>query len=141
MQSTNPKVNPHRRPVSNNFEAFASIEALSLHFSIEAPALKWTHTRRGHYTFQHHKPPEASTIKLGPGCWRGIEAALVHEFAHHLDFSRRGHSDHSAPFQAALVEVVQAWYGRQDLYPWAQEYKTVQAAGPRPKLDIDNILR
>lgn len=106
-------------------DAAEMLEMLSLEFGprlrVRKIALRWSDRPRAGRA--HRNPPY---IAIGPNCWRGVEAAMVHEFAHHLAWVRGGEHRHdSAAFIAALEDVVTAWYGSLEAYPWTTEYKTI----------------
>ncbi len=64
---------------------------------------------------------------------RSLRDALIHEFAHHLDYApgkgrvayRPIHSGHGESFRTALVRVATVAYGDPRNYNWDSEYKRV----------------
>ena len=71
-------------------------------------------------------------IDIHLNCWRGIEQCVLHELAHHLEYTRNGgrsaepNTAHGATFVACLVQVTNIWYGHHSEYDWSTEYSTVQ---------------
>lgn len=106
-------------------EATEAIVLLCREFDIEAPVISWSgRAKRGRYYSKHQR------IALGPNCWRGVEYSMLHEFAHHLQYTRGGKM-HDEKFWTALRDVTTAWFGNPAKYHWHSEYKTGQkiAAG------------
>ena len=101
------------------------LKQLSYRFNVVKPVLRFTHTRRGRYFCRRNE------IRFPvKGSWRGNEATLIHEFAHHLHWhiGREG-SSHGRKFKQCLVKVVKAFYGCLEQYPWHTEYRSVMAYG------------
>ncbi len=122
----------HESPMTEA-QAREIVDRLSGHLKVRTPRLQWVSwSRNGRYSMFYGR------IQAGPNCWRGAVAALLHEFAHHLDYVRNGcqvHSDkngnrwqeyHSRRFIHSLADVVEAHYGDLSHYPWETEYRSIR---------------
>ena len=114
-------------------EAKEILGLLAKEFKISVPNLSWTNqAKRGRaFTWGQNR------IAIGPRCWRGPEAALLHEFTHILCWRLTGSHirscDHTEYFWRMLEKVSLAWYGNDNAYPWNTEYKRGQAWAGRAK--------
>jgi len=109
-------------------EAAEMILLLSSALGVSAPGMRWSdRARRGRYGLV------SMLIVVGPRCWRGAEASILHEFAHHVvnvrnpyRWERGGRINHHGPdFIEALRLVVSEWYGMAS-YPWGTEYASIR---------------
>ena len=102
------------------------------------PKIHWSmRSRNGRYRDGGALP----TITVGPHAWRGVEACMLHEIAHHVD--REGNREdgnlrprrrwHDERFYLVLRHVVTAWYGDIESYPWETEYRSIARAAGRPR--------
>lgn len=99
-------------------------------FGVQPPTLRWSlRARNGLFLVQRRQ------IVVGPRCWRGVEATLLHEMAHHvLHHERRGlrrgggrQCDiHGPAFSDTLHRIAEHWYGTAIRYPWDTEYASVR---------------
>lgn len=133
-----------RKQVNDLMGAQEMLWALSAHFKVSTPKLIFGRTRRGWFRVNRYTGEKSVSVHSSPvGGW-SIANTLIHEFAHHLDYSRRGKTFHDKPFWEALTEVAAAWYGNPAEYCWHLEYATIRAAGPAPhadlKIDTDALL-
>ena len=107
----------------DNGECVALATRICGELNVSAPAISWTRTRNGYYHYAKRQ------ISVGEKCWRGTEAALLHELAHHVDRARRNFKFDSPPhgpkFIKALEDVVVAANGNVRSYPWGTEYKNI----------------
>jgi hypothetical protein len=95
----------------------ADVRAWAKAFKIDPPTIRVRQKRSGgNYRLRQR------TISMPPDAGR---AALVHEFAHHLNAVLYGQRGHGPSFRIALVQVATVAYGRADAYPWAGEYQNV----------------
>lgn len=105
-------------------DAQEAIKLLSAEFRIIPPYLSWSNRAKRGWAFTWGK--HGNRIAVGPRCWRGPEATLLHEFAHILAWRRTGSHikspGHNEFFWRMLEKVVLAWYGNFDAYPWDTEY-------------------
>ena len=130
-------------------EADRVLTALTAHFKISRPGVKWNTRKNGCYW------PHNATLSVGPRNWRGVHT-VVHEFAHHLDRTRKGEAGkvtsrkivwrntrwgqiparernvhHGPEFVQALEDCVDALFEHTSLYAWETEYATVKSAHKR----------
>ena len=102
-------------------EVVAHLKRLSREFGVKPPKVKWTTLARGAFYFN------SGIILIGPRSHRGTEAAMIHEFAHHLVRYRHGHKiHHQRQFSETLEQVARFFYGDARLYSWGNEYVCVQ---------------
>ena len=130
-----------KRTVTDLMEAWDALSVLAGHFGTSEPKLIFGRTRRGWYRPANRRTGAPARISLHStpiGGW-SISNTLVHEFAHHLHWTRTGDCNHNADFHRALTDVAAAWYGNPAEYCWHLEYATLKAAGPaaHPQLKID----
>ena len=106
-------------------DATECIVLLCAALHVRVPHLDWTgRSRNGRYYTRR------LTVQVGPNCWRGVEAALLHEIAHHVANCRYGDHGHGPTYYRALCEVISLWYTNPGDYPWCSEYKSLaHAAG------------
>lgn len=96
---------------------------LSYQFGVKPPRIEWNHnSSRALYT------PKTQTITLGWKCHSGIIAGLLHEFAHHLNFSLWTGRQHDEKFKEHLIRVVNRYRANHPdfVYPWNVEYPEVR---------------
>jgi predicted SprT family Zn-dependent metalloprotease len=118
--------------------ALERLTALAQRFKVPVPRLEWSQRARyGQYILSEttalnpvtQNPVPLTRIRLGANLTTGSENALLHEFAHHVAYTRhgwlRGKKAHGALYTEILIDVVQAWYGDLAKYPWHREYKQV----------------
>lgn len=123
-----------------------AVQKLATHFNVPAPTVSWrANTTRGRYYAREPKRGVFNRvwISLGPNTWRGVEASMIHEFAHYLQHARGGFEvdkcqGHGPAFHRALTDVAQFYYGDAAKYDWSTEYASLKAAGPRKTLAIGN---
>jgi len=130
-----------RRNVVDLLTTWEALSALARHFGTTEPKLIFGRTQRGWYRPPNRHtgaPPSISLHDANRGGWK-LENTLLHEFAHHLHWTRTGVANHNADFHRALTDVAGAWYGNPADYCWGLEYARLRAAGPadHPGLVID----
>lgn len=102
----------------NKLEALEAIKLLSQEFKIIEPNLVWSLRAINGLAYG-----SKYSIVIGPKCWRGVEPALLHEFAHIVTYRKNHVMGHRELFWQILTSVCQAWYGSNEKYPWDTEYK------------------
>jgi hypothetical protein len=99
---------------------------LVAHFKIEPPRLIWSNAKAGHFTVKNRQTDKTGEIHIGLKSWYQMPiAALVHEFAHALVWTRYHHFGHDLDFVETLREVVLWTYRDIRNYPWRYEYSTI----------------
>ena len=100
----------------NKEQAARAIKLLCERFGAPVPRLDWSGRSRNGRAWKDR-------IQIGPRCWRGVEAALVHEVAHIVGYAKGKNHGHGPKFWTALESIAKVWYGDAALYPWRTEYK------------------
>lgn len=71
-------------------DADIALRLLCSELGVPRPVLSWTlRAKRGrYYRGGAIDPLRRGRVAVGPRCWRGAEAALIHEIAHHVAAER-----------------------------------------------------
>lgn len=104
--------------------AYEMIEVLAKEFGMKTPKLLWNDSGTRAWAMA-----AKNQIYIGAKSHMGVEATVVHEFAHllyrHRIGAKRGRA-HAEGFCFALLRTAQAWYGDATKYRWDLEYRTVK---------------
>lgn len=95
------------------------VHQLAEQFQIAVPTVKSVQGKRCYYD------GESATIHIATYVWdEFVLPVVLHEFAHHVCWSRRAELRHTAHFWQTLVLVLTASLGGPAAYPWREvEYK------------------
>lgn len=107
----------------NKVRVEALLDFFARHYEIPIPQLLWVEAKeRGEVHY------DSWVIEMGPNVLFGVEACVVHEFAHLLAHSRapNDREDHGETFFKALLSVVCLWYMDARAYPWKNEHEYVR---------------
>ena len=117
----------------NTETLLAVIQQLSEKFGVDVPTMTINRRR----SISCYKP-KYKRIELEKNILDQAWAfsTVVHEFAHHLDFTRqpshtrRGRMHHDRVFMGCLLECVTVAYSSRDEYFWHKEYRSIQNRFP-----------